>query len=150
MIQFRRSYANQVSMSELELDSLEKSNPKFDLTFNDAKPELQQYLEKLGISHKTDLLLNKLDTLLQDTVSISESSEAKYSAFPILDINTNRTFLTIVGPKCRDSVYLDQSLTRPRCKIINFEPEKKRFLLVYWEYYFMNGDMFDIALIEIK
>ena len=52
VIQFRRSYANHVSMSELELDSLEKSNPKFDLTFNDAKPELQQYLEKLGIHTK--------------------------------------------------------------------------------------------------
>lgn len=148
VIQFRRSYANHLHMSDSAFDSLVKSNPEFDNFLNGAKPELHQYLEKFGFSFKNKLLINKLDTLLHDTLLISKTNGAKYSLFPTLDIKTKKTFLTILGKNCQDSIYLDQTPSPPRFRFINFEPENKKFILVYWQYYFMNGDMFDIALFE--
>lgn len=148
-IQFRRSYTNHQMLSDNELDSLSKSNPEFNLIFKNSNPGLPEYMEKLGLSYKNELLIDQIDTLLQDSLTFPISSGKKYTITTGLINNSCQTFLYISDGNCKDSILFEEVPIHPNFRLLTYEPQKKKFILAYSKYYFMNGDMYDVALLEV-
>ena len=65
------------------------------------------------------------------------------------DERGEKKHLYIADKSHTDSLYLDNSIGMPLLRIVKRKGRPNKYILVFWQFYFMNGDMFNLALFEV-
>jgi hypothetical protein len=146
---FRKSYAGHQNWSEAELDSVEKSNPYFMDAYDSSSRKIIDILAKLEIANTEQLLLDKIDEDLKDTIVLSDPGKGNDTAFIKYDTSMSlRTSIILRNKKILDSLPIERGSLPDVFRLINLNDRSNRFVILLNQYYIMNGYNYEISVYE--
>jgi hypothetical protein len=147
---FRRSYAGHENWSEAQLDSAEKSNPFYLFSSDSSANHVLAILNRLGIGNKDELLLNKIEQDLKDTITIV-NNHADFDTICITyDIPHTRSSIQIKNKQSIDSIPIKDEAFSHTFNLVRLKDNSNPFIVFVNQYYIMNGDNYEISVYEKK
>lgn len=151
-VSFRRTYAGLENLSDVELDSVEKTNPSFMYPTHTSEDTMLEILTKLGVVDKNDLLLDKISLRLRDTILISDKNLQSDTAF--INYNKNKeagtASIQIKNGKYVYSIPIKDEVFSHTFSLFKLNDTGKTLFAFINQYYIMNGDNYEVSIYERK
>jgi hypothetical protein len=156
-IRYRRSYASLMNQAGMEtdtsnlnrsLDSISLEDPTLDILGVDK--DLIRKLEKIGLILKDTLLLDKVYEIpVTDTVKIKYTTGGFFTVTTAYDTLLGKNVLIISGNQGNEKIPLESS-NPISLREVNLPGSIYKEMIILEEYYFMNGDMYNPEIFQVK
>lgn len=148
-INFRRSYAT-LLYSENHTELPEDTIPVLDFIIPGKDSSILTYLTDLGLVDSNRLNVNRVVSVIKDTVSTKLSNGKSIKYYIQLNSDSDKQIIKIEQENSGDTIQVRKVSIAP--KLLYFDTFKNygRRLIVFDPWYFVNGDMYTLRVFEIK
>lgn len=148
-INFRRSYASLANIPD-PIELREDTIPGLDWIEPSEDSSIVNYLTDLGLVDSNKFIIQKATSLAKDTVFANLANGEKVKFYLEYNINPDTQVVQIEQGSSNDTIQIERMSLEPR--LFYFDAFKKygKRLVVFDQWYFMNGDMYTLRVFEIK
>jgi hypothetical protein len=149
-ISFRRSYADHHLLTEIQMDSLYKTNPSL-MTFdeNEKNSVLFQNLEKVKILEKDGLLVERFEKDSLEVEYYIDSQKKWLFSYTLLENNSLSIKVSIQNKnKIVDSLIEINDSFLVGIVLEDIDNDNIKEMLILVTYYIMNGDNYDLIILK--
>lgn len=143
---FRRSYAGHENWSEVQVDSAKKSNPFCMSHYDSSANHVLAILNRLGVGNKDELLLNKIEQDLKDTITIINHHSDIDTIFITYNMTHTRASIQIKNKQSIDSIPIKDESFSHTFNLVRLKDNSNPYIVFVNQYYIMNGDNYEISV----
>lgn len=150
-ISFRRSYADHHLLSEIQMDSLYKTNPSL-LHFdeNETNAVLFQNLEKVKILANDELLIERFEKETPNEENYIDNDKKWLFSYSLVDNQSNSIKVSVNNNnKVVENIIDIEDKVLVGIVLEDLDNDNVKEILVLVTYYIMNGDNYDLIILKL-
>ncbi len=150
-ISFRRSYADHHLLSEIQMDSLYKTNPSL-LHFdeNETNAVLFQNLEKVKVLANDELLIERFEKETPNEENYIDNDKKWLFSYSLVDNQSNSIKVSVNNNnKVVENIIDIEDKVLVGIVLEDLDNDNVKEILVLVTYYIMNGDNYDLIILKI-